>query len=775
MATLRPGEQPFARLAEALIQETDWDQDDAADLEQHLRSGSLALNWRLGLSPLPADTRLLILVDQFEELFRYGAGTAPDTTPTAAPDTAAFIALLLGAATHPAVYVVITLRSEFLGDCSPYPDLPEAINRGLFLVSSLSQEQMADAIQLPAGLPQFGGEVDPGLVRRLLAEARGQGDQLPLLQHALMRLWDRAREAAPAGPPAPLLAADLDAIGGLAKCLDRHADEAFAECEPDPQRRHIAETLCRALTEVGAGGRVIRRPVTLGEVAALTGEDWPAVAAVAECFRQPGRSFLMPPAGTELKPGTLLDITHEALIRQWQKLRAWTLDEAEQAELYLRLESAAVRHRAGLSAFLVDPDLQIALKWREEQGPTKTWAGRYGGDFDLAMGFLEASREKRDRGAVHSEQQRLERTRELFDSRLTHAALLARVEDYAQARVVLHQTVALDPDVPEHRRHTRNLLAGFVDIMGASADKVYEGAGAQLSGGVAVSPDGCWLAAAGERATLVLFDAQTGELVRRLEGHDPKASSFGGVRSVVFDPDGRWLYSGGDDRRIIRWSGPAGTKLAEWEAPGQVCALALSPDGKVLTSGGTDDVVTLWSTETGKKLGTLKDHTGAIASPKGLAFSPDGKRLASASYDKTARIWGLETNKRLRTLKWHDCLQAIAYDPAGKLVATAGNDRRIVLWDADSGRQLRQLVGHTNIVFGLAFDSTGNRLLSASRDSTMRLWDVATGIGLRVYQGHSTGICAVAGHGQTLYTAANDQTASIIIPASGVRSQGFQP
>ena len=105
------------------------------------------------------------------------------------------------------------------------------------------------------------------------------------------------------------------------------------------------------------------------------------------------------------------------------------------------------------------------------------------------------------------------RTESLFDSSVTHASLLAQVEDYAEAREVLRKTVELDPDIPETRRHARNLLAGEVAILGGSADKVYEGAGAALSGGVAVSPDGRWLAAAGERATLVLFDAETRDRV----------------------------------------------------------------------------------------------------------------------------------------------------------------------------------------------------------------------------------------------------------------------
>ncbi len=800
VAELRPRDRPFQRLAASLVRDTEWgkvvaasaqtdrsgppvrdqspgriadstasiDTDEAiAALEQNLRRGSLALNWRLGVQPLTEGTRLLILVDQFEELFRYHR--------TAGEDAIAFVALLLAAATHPDVYVVITLRSEFLGDCARYPELPEAINAGLFLTPRLTSEQMADAIQLPARL--FGGEMEPELANRLLKEARGEMDQLPLLQHALMRLWgmdvgDRR-----------LTLKELEKLGGLRKILDDHAEKAFGELDTEQQR--IAEVLFRSLTERGPAERDTRRPVRLGEVADLAEVQTQAVAEVVEVFHQPGRSFLMPTAETELKTDTILDITHEALIRQWQRLQQWTENEAKQAELYVRLESAAGRHKDGKGARWIDPDLEFALQWREERKPARAWAARYGGDYDLAMQFLEASRKARDeqreaeerrrrneikrerliaeterRHAEQAEAEKQQRARQLFDASLTHAALLTRLEDYAEAREVLSQTVELDPDIPETRRHVRNLRAGHVAILVGSADKVYEGAGAALSGGVTVSPDDRRLAAAGERGTLVLFDAESGELVKRLKGHDPNVpGTNGSVNSVVFDPEGRWLYSGAEDRRIIRWSVPDGEKLDEWKAPAQVWALAISPDGKLLASGGTDDAVTLWSTDTGEQLRTLEGHTASIAGPNGLDFSPDGKRLASASSDKTARIWDVETGKSLHTLKSHnEELQAVAFSPDGGLIATASVDKRIVLWEADTGRSLRLFTGHDNIVFGVAFDAAGRRLMSASRDKTLRLWDVATGVTLRVYQGHTAGLWSVARHGDTLYTAANDQT-----------------
>ncbi len=822
VAELRPGDSPFQRLASSLVRDTDWgkayrkdrwkestatDRDGGinevvAALESDLRQGDLALNWRLGVHPLASGTRLLILVDQFEELFRYHR--------TAEADAAAFTALLLGAATHSDVYVVITMRSEFLGDCSLYPDLPEAINAGLFLTPSLAPEEMADAIELPARLAHFNGEVDSELVRHLVAEAKGRNDQLPLLQHVLMRLWNRF------GENKHLTFADLNRLGGLEGCLNAHVEEAYGDL--NEQQKRWAEIMFRSLTERSDEKRDTRRPALLGEIAQLADTSIEELATVVEIFRQPGHSFLMPPTGIELTAETVLDITHEALIRQWKRLQQWTENEAEQAELYLRLESSAQRHQEGKGARWIDPDLEHALQWRKDSTPTQAWADRYGGDFDLAMSFLDASLKDRDdkrevekrrqqkeikrarwiaaaslmaliitialagwalfernhaiqaeKEAEHhanmAEQRELQakqaeqvHTESLFDSSLTHASLLAQVNDPAEAHKILRQTVQLDPSITESRRHTRNLLAGYVDIMGGTADKIYAGADAALVD-MAVSPDGQLLAAAGERGTLVLFDAESGKLLKRLQGHDASAGIVGGVATAVFTSRGDALYSGGEDRRIIRWSMPDGEKQAEWKAPDGVWSLALSPDGTTLAGAKSSDGITLWETSTGQQIQTLSGKTSLVSHGNSLAFSSDGQWLVSGGFRGEVGIWDVVSGKEQVLPRLHtEEINAVAVSPDGQWIASGSADKRIILWNTKSRHPLRMLRGHENMIIGLTFSQDSRRLFSASRDNTLRLWDVATGVLLRTYQGHTAGLWSVVRYGKNLYTAASDST-----------------
>jgi WD40 repeat protein len=820
VAEFRPGNRPFFRLADALLVETALKEEytaqftDSTDashkkLEANLRRGPLGLHEILQNSPLPQNTNLLVVIDQFEEIFRHyqqGDGN----------EFAAFVRLLLESSKHPAVYVVITMRSEFLGDCTSFEGLSEAINKGLFLTPHLTREQLRLTIEGPAKV--FGGQVEPRLVNHLLNEMNanidGKSDtldRLPVLQHALMRMWTLAEKE-----KSPILTLKhYEKIGGLANALSQHADEAY---KLSSSQQEIAKILFCSLSEIGGRHSDTRHPIALSEVAALANVSDSEVADVVKKFQEDNRHFLMPPLGTDLKPNTVLDISHESLIRQWQRLQKWLEPETEAVKIYRRLEDNACRWKEKQAGLYTGVELDIALRWRKKF--TANWAKRYGKEGDkhlkLAMDFLKESERKKQRKqkvAVafsilaivltglalwktiqanfvkkqieYVQKEKAKRTLSLFESQLTHAVLSAQGEDYARAKKILRKTRELDseirPERPE-RLHTRNLLDRFNKIMGGASQKVYQEAGAPLFA-VAASPDGTLLAAAGEKGTLLLFNLCFSSSQQHLQGHTEN------VKAVVFHPhpqqderfaSGKWLLaSAGDDKRIILWSHPTDDTLEfkeklkferklEWEAPGKVRALAVSPDGKDLASGGTDKDITLWNPETGKKIErSFKGHKGTIS---GLAFSPDGKYLASASYDNTARLWEVKTGKVLQTLDKHDDhVQKVAFSPDGQLLATSSRDTTVRLWKVDfdskkvdsEGKRLpasllHVLRGHKNTVFSVGFVEKGRYLVSASRDRTLRLWDTETGVTMRVLQGHTASVSGIAILKKHIYSASND-------------------
>ncbi|MFA5923162.1 MAG: ATP-binding protein [Methylococcaceae bacterium] len=286
--------------------------DDAAFLLATLRRGPLGLTEALREQPLPENTNLLLVVDQFEEIFRYREHQDRD-------EADAFIALLLRSVQDSAfpVYIVITMRSDFLGDCALFPGLPEALNDSQFLTPRLNREQRRLAITGPARV--CGGDVEPALVNRLLNDMGADPDQLPVLQHALMRLWTEADKRG--DKPVILKLNDYETMGGWDNTLSNHADEAFRELNDSQQA--IAETVFRALTERSGPRRDTRRPFSLQTVAGIAGADIEQVISVIEVFRRADRSFVMPPVGQPLTAETLIDISHESLIRQWQRMKVW--------------------------------------------------------------------------------------------------------------------------------------------------------------------------------------------------------------------------------------------------------------------------------------------------------------------------------------------------------------------------------------------------------------------------------------------------------------------
>ncbi|HZT57220.1 MAG TPA: tetratricopeptide repeat protein, partial [Pyrinomonadaceae bacterium] len=431
IAVLRPGSNPIGNLACALsrddvIGSPEIDDDvQAAIIETTLRRSTLGLVDAVRQARLASYENVLVVVDQFEELFRF---RSMREVAGSEDDAAAFVKLLLEAPRErdANIYVVLTMRSDFLGDCAQFWGLPEAINEGQYLIPRMTRDERRSAITGPALVAD--AEISAPLVNRLLNDAGDNPDQLPILQHALMRTWDHwtahRRDSEPVGLE------DYEAVGTMTDALSRHAEEAYAEL-PDERSRVVAACMFKALTERGVDNRETRRPTRLSDICAITEASEDEVKRVVEVFRREGRSFLMPPAGTPLDADTVIDISHESLIRNWQRLKDWARDEAEAARIYRRLAGAASDYGAGEVGLLDDVTLQWVLKWKETYKPNRAWGLRYNERYDDALGYLEESRAAREREAQERERQRrelLERERrereqaEVFAAEQTRAA-----------------------------------------------------------------------------------------------------------------------------------------------------------------------------------------------------------------------------------------------------------------------------------------------------------------------------------------------------------------
>jgi energy-coupling factor transporter ATP-binding protein EcfA2 len=426
-AICTPREHPMTELAAALLRfrVTEPTPDDIALRRAELERWPLSLAEELRRRPLNDGANLLIVVDQFEELFRYEGLSGRE-------EAEAFIALLLASAAQREVpiYIVLTMRSDFLGRCAGFTGLAEAVSDAQYLCPRLSREQIAAAIEGPVKV--FGGAVEELLVARLINDMGTDPDQLPLMQHALMRLWNQAHAHDPARPVLRLT--DYVAADGLKGSLSHHADEILDEvAQSAPGRQEIAKRMFCLLVD-GEGENAVRRPVPVAEIMAVADCSFAEITAVADAFRGMGRNFLNPGPRLVLGPDTALDISHECLIRQWQVLREWLRAEAAAAELYRETERRAQRWAAGRAQWSPwDPiDLNLVLTWYDREHPNAAWAKRYGEHFERAVNFLDESRQQRDADEVERKEQ--ERRLIVADEAVARQQAEAEVEDSRIAR-----------------------------------------------------------------------------------------------------------------------------------------------------------------------------------------------------------------------------------------------------------------------------------------------------------------------------------------------------
>jgi energy-coupling factor transporter ATP-binding protein EcfA2 len=378
-----------------------------------LRRSDRGMLAALGECGIPADTRVMVVVDQFEELFAFRRATAQSDPVAPRDEAAAFVRMLLRSCPDPQsrIRVVLTLRSDFIGDCEAFLGLPEAVSRNQFLVPRLDRGQMEEVITRPAAVQDAGFRpftFEEGLVNRIINDAGDRSDQLPLMQHALMRTWKFAvgRSDTDASP-VRLGNEDYANAGGIENALSHHADAAWDEIKDDQRLAHIARLLFLLLCDVSPDGQISRRRPRVEEVEAVTGASLTEIENVRRVFQEDDRNFLLPPAQQRLASATLLDISHESLIRQWKRFNGWVEEERTSSAMLTRLRDAAMRWPKEEPP-LRDPALAVALSWREQQCPSHQWAERYGGGLDRVLEYLEESRneQRRDKDEKSAAQRR---------------------------------------------------------------------------------------------------------------------------------------------------------------------------------------------------------------------------------------------------------------------------------------------------------------------------------------------------------------------------------
>jgi len=403
VVTFTPGTDPILNLASAIFDrlrrspETKGLFESSRQVADELRHGPPSLLRLFEKVNKTSPKKWLLIVDQFEEIFRF---KIENISPETHEDNLRFVDLLTeySTASQENYYSVVTMRSDFIDDCTEFRGLNEMINEGAYLVPRMNQEEIRTAIYGPI---EINGQLyTPKLVDKVIEDFANNYDQLPVMQHALMRTWDY--HANNFQDDVPIDVHHYETVGGMASSLSLHAEEIFNGI-PDEGGKRLAEKVFKTLTILGPDNRATRKPTELSKISQVAGVKEHELVEVVERFRGEGNSFIMPPPSVILTSETILDISHESIMRIWRRLREWVEEETKSAELYLRLSNSSKLYHTGQTALWVNPELEVAWNWFQKQQPTQFWAARYDPAFDRVVGFLRTS---------YSEAQRLEKERE---------------------------------------------------------------------------------------------------------------------------------------------------------------------------------------------------------------------------------------------------------------------------------------------------------------------------------------------------------------------------
>ena len=746
---IKPGFEPMGEMKRAIAQLAHR-RDEIQAVHEAIAHQSLAG----AIAHLPGTDRLLLLVDQFEEVF---------TVCTVEAEQRQFIERLTESIGQ-RLAIVITLRADFVEACLQYPSLTHHLQQHAIYMPPLDGADLETAIQKPA-LSQ-GYRIDPALISMISRDMAAEPNCLPLLQFALERLWEPATRVGH-----HLTLTQYEQLGGVKGALNAHADRVYGYRDwrsPTPQvgrstdEKEWIRRICLRLVRTGSDIRDTRQRRTKAELLNLAGNDHHTQVLLETVLEdlvegrllvsgeQESTSYPVYTGGlgeerSRSQPNsTAIDLAHEALMEGWEAFVHWRETDRDMRRLIDRIDDA---HREWKQHYQ-NPDFLLP-KALMIQAEALT------GYLEQAMppdlhSYYQASVEHEHNRTAAVEWAQLERDLRDETRRLQNALRRQGIGEKLVATLSLVQhTLKVKPQRPPLTWGTDVLPVGLATSHEQQRFQGHE----DYVRGVAFAPDGEVIVSGSDDRTIRLWNQEGTPIGKPFQGHDDY------VLSVAFSPDGQHIASGSADRTLRLWDragNPVGLPFRGHESA--VLAVAFSPDGGAIASASADQSIRLWSLS-GTPLGApLQGHKAAV---RAVAFSPDGTTIASGSDDRTILCWKPDGTPVGAPFCGHEsAVLAVAFSPDGQRLVSAGGDRTVRLWERDGIPIGAPLRGHKSAVLSVTYSPDGKTIASGSEDRTIRLWSRDGIPAAPPFQGHEDYVRSVAfsPDGQTLVSGSADRT-----------------
>jgi len=702
-----PGSHPFEELETALLRVA---VNPPESLLGQLRQDERGLLRAIGRI-LPPDklVDLVLVIDQFEELF-----TLLDDEDT----RAAFLESLLTALLDPRsrLRVVITLRADFTDRPLEYVDFGELVRQRTEFVLPLTPDELELAITQPAR--QAGLALEPGLSGRIIRDLGDQPGVLPLLQYALTELYERrvGRRLT--------LGAYQDS-GGVLGALGKRAEEIYSDLDQTGQE--TARQVFLRLVTLGEGVEDTRRRVLQSELDALSSRSKSGTGStsstmngrgekgVREVFDSFGRARLLSFDHDPLTRGPTVEVAHEALLREWPRLREW-LDESR-----ADIRNQRVLGNAASDWLNADRDPSFLLR-----GSRLDQFAAWVETTDLALTQLEAEYVE----ACLSERRARESTEA---ERLAHeAALERRSRNFLRGLVAVMAVAAVVAIVLSIYAFNQREQARIQASIGLASQSLLEMNSSHPERTVPLALEALEEYPYTWQAERALGQAVLTSNLKSILSHE---ETEWGITTAFWSPDGRKILTGGDDGSVRVWDASSGDELTRITdgAPHSGC---WSPDGESILTANTGEIPPIykvWDAKSGQEKATLDmngiDVEAWITLAEWYPWSPSGDRIFIWFEDGTIRIWDAETGKLLQTLSGHqgNLTQAL-WSPHGDFIASSGYDSKVMIWSADTGEALHSIpAGEEGELFWVASWSPDGVRIAVRGFGGVNVYDAHTG------------------------------------------------